>query len=314
MENQTVTTTAPAPLTLDTPDLSVAEYRALREGRDVVRAAAETPVTETPVAEAATPDAETAVEGETEQESTEESKQEPAAKPAKKDGLQSRFTELTAQVKELKAQLAQKATPAEPPKPAAAESQQTSNDPEPDASKFDSYVEWQKAWMRWDRRQEARAEHARTAETAKQTAAAARNESWNSRVTEAKAEFSDFDQVAMNRDLPVTPVMASAIQESDLGPQVLYHLGQHPAEAARIAKLSPASQVRELGKLEAKLEAETAAATAKETPQHKATPVSKAPAPLRPISGAAAASASAKAIESMSLSEYRALRESGKLR
>jgi len=34
---------------------------------------------------------------------------------------------------------------------------------------------------------------------------------------------------------------------------VLYHLGQHPTEAAKIAAMNPTQQVKEIGKLEVRL-------------------------------------------------------------
>jgi hypothetical protein len=44
-----------------------------------------------------------------------------------------------------------------------------------------------------------------------------------------------------------------ALVESDVGPQLLYHLAKHPEVADKISSLSPVRQVAELGKLEAKL-------------------------------------------------------------
>ena len=47
--------------------------------------------------------------------------------------------------------------------------------------------------------------------------------------------------------------MARAIQASDIGPDVLYHLGSNPKDAARISRLDPILQAREIGKIEAQL-------------------------------------------------------------
>jgi hypothetical protein len=47
--------------------------------------------------------------------------------------------------------------------------------------------------------------------------------------------------------------MYEAMRESEVGEQIAYHLGKNPAEAARIAALSPIASIREIGKLEAKL-------------------------------------------------------------
>ena len=63
--------------------------------------------------------------------------------------------------------------------------------------------------------------------------------------------------------------MAEVIADSDIGPQLAYHLAENKDAAARIAAMSPVQAARELGKIEARLTA------AKDAPK----PVSKAPPP-----------------------------------
>lgn len=76
---------------------------------------------------------------------------------------------------------------------------------------------------------------------------------------DAQADFAaahdDYEDLVQNPHLRITDVMAGAIHESDVGPQIAYHLGQNPAEAARIADLSPISQARAIGRIEAALAA-----------------------------------------------------------
>jgi hypothetical protein len=94
----------------------------------------------------------------------------------------------------------------------------------------------------------------------------------------ARDKYADYDAVVGNPNLPITSVMADAIRVSDVGPDVAYFLGQ-PAniqEAARISKLPPLLQVKEIGKLEAKL---ATAAPAKD--------VSSVPPPIRTLRGSA---------------------------
>lgn len=90
-----------------------------------------------------------------------------------------------------------------------------------------------------------------------------------------QAEFAetveDYRDVVFNDNLPITPAMAEAIQESDDGPALAYHLGKNPDLAARIAALPPIAAAREMGRLEARLSAEKEKA--------KAPVVSKAPPP-----------------------------------
>lgn len=92
---------------------------------------------------------------------------------------------------------------------------------------------------------------------------------WDSKVSEAAQKMPDFVDVVAGSTAPTTPAMTQAIIESEAGPQILYHLAQNPAEAARIASLSPASQAREIGKLEDRV-----------TRPAKA---SSAPEPIKPV-------------------------------
>jgi len=114
----------------------------------------------------------------------------------------------------------------------------------------------------------------------------------------ARDSFDDYDQVTRNPSLRITEVMMEAIQTSDIGPQVAYHLGTNPKEATRIALLAPYAQAKEIGKLEAKL--------ASNPPVKQTT---KAPTPISP--GTARSSGSPvydttdpRSIQSMTTSEW----------
>lgn len=89
----------------------------------------------------------------------------------------------------------------------------------------------------------------------------------------ARERYDDYEQVVRNPKLRITNPMADAMFHADNGPDIAYHLGKNPKEAERIAELSPVAQVKEIGKLEAKLLAEP--------PAKKA---SAAPPPISPVS------------------------------
>jgi hypothetical protein len=97
-------------------------------------------------------------------------------------------------------------------------------------------------------------------------------DSYHEREEEARSKYDDFEQVAYNPKLSITNVMAETIQSSDIGPELAYYLGSNPKDADRIAKLSPLSQAKEIGRIEAKLAAEP--------PMKKTT---SAPAPITPV-------------------------------
>jgi hypothetical protein len=123
-------------------------------------------------------------------------------------------------------------------------------------------------------------------------------EAYHDREEVARDRYDDFEQVAYNPNLPVTEAMARAIQASDNGPDVLYHLGSNPNEAARISRLDPILQAREIGKIEARLGAE---------PPVKRT--SNAPAPIAPVTARSQGTprydtTDPRSVKSMSTSEW----------
>jgi len=74
----------------------------------------------------------------------------------------------------------------------------------------------------------------------------------NQKVVDAASKLPGFDADVFE-ELPISHAMAAAIRESDVGPKVVAHLTSNPDEADRIAKLTPARQIAEIGKLEIKL-------------------------------------------------------------
>ena len=123
-------------------------------------------------------------------------------------------------------------------------------------------------------------------------------EAYHEREEAAREKYADFEQVAYNPKLPITDVMAQTIQASDVGPEVAYYLGANPQDAARISKLSPFLQAKEIGKIEARL--------ASDPPVKKS---SSAPAPITPVGARAAANQSydttdPRSTKTMSVSEW----------
>lgn len=122
---------------------------------------------------------------------------------------------------------------------------------------------------------------------------------WQERETAfvtATKDYSEVVQSYISEDVNALSDLARrAILESDVGPQVLYHLAKNPDDAERIAALSPARQVAELGKLELKMPAV----------QRK---TSAAPAPIKPVNGGRSASGGLS--DNDSQAEYEAKRKS----
>ncbi len=115
----------------------------------------------------------------------------------------------------------------------------------------------------------------RERETAKQ------NDSFEERAEKVAEKYPDFDAVVKNPSLPISDSMAEYIRLSDQGPDVAYHLGKNPGEAARIAQLTPVAAARELARIEGELAAKPKAR------------LSNAPEPITPVGNRGRASTSA---------------------
>ena len=92
------------------------------------------------------------------------------------------------------------------------------------------------------------------------------------RMSEVESKYSDFNQVVGNEDLVVTNVMFEEIITSDVGPEIAYYLGKNIEESERIAELSTRQQIKEIAKIELKLNT---------TPSPKKT--TTAPSPIVPV-------------------------------
>lgn len=146
-------------------------------------------------------------------------------------------------------------------------------DPRPGRDQFDDPDAYDEAMVEWGKREgvraaegaaaEARAkaaEEARVADEAKTREAheaeiATWNAKWTNARTEAIEKYPDYVAVAEADNVKITGEMAAAILQSDNGTDVAYYLGQNPDEAERIAGLTMARQMLEIGKLSERLEA-----------------------------------------------------------
>ena len=148
---------------------------------------------------------------------------------------------------------------------------------EPQPHQFTDAFEYAKALT--DYRVEQRlAEQQRQAEEAKAQAERQKTlNEWAKKVESAKAELPDFEEmVSSATDVIIPDHVRDAILESDVGPKILYHLAENAELAKEMSSWSPIKALREIGKLEAKLEA----------PKAESKPAavkSKAPEPIQPI-------------------------------
>ncbi len=209
-------------------------------------------------------------------EKQEDSHDEDAEPKKSKGGFQRRIDELTRQREEERREkerllsLVERLSGSDRPKPQEAQPQVSSEPKREDFDDYEQYLEARAEFRavkaldaRLQQQEAQRAQQAQMTEQQKQVA------TWNAKLAEARSKLPDFDDVT-SADVPITQSMSSAIMDSDKGAEVAYYLAKNPAEAARIAALSPIGQVREIGKLEDRVAA-------------KPVKPSSAPEPIKPV-------------------------------
>lgn len=230
-------------------------------------------------------------EDEDESEGDDQPKDDPGKR--KRPGKYQRtVTRLEGELRELRmALMTRENGSSEPAKQAAP---QPAPDAPPKAEDFQDYEDYLVARAAHKLRQEQAQQQQQAAQQAQRRQQAEAADAFRERVEAATEKFPDFHEVAFSPKVPITTAMAETIASSEMGADLAYHLGKNIDEAKRIAALAPIAQVRELGKLEAKL-------SAPPTPLK----TTQAPKPPKTVTGAAGA---AENPNGMSYAEYVAWR------
>ena len=156
----------------------------------------------------------------------------------------------------------------------------TNVEAKPQPSQFEDAFEYAEALAEWSTEQALvkrdREEADRRVDAERQKVIA----TWATKVTAAKSELPDFDDMVASSDVVVPDHVRDAILESDVGPRILYELADNAELAKKISGMSLNASLREIGKLEARFESKT------ETKPSNPVGKSKAPPPINPIRGA----------------------------
>ena len=202
-------------------------------------------------------------------------------------GVQKRIDRLTRERYRLQGEL--EAMRRQPPQPAVQAQPERSQDGTPKPEQFASYeqyleakAEWLEAKVEWKAEQKVAEVLQRQQESTRQQSARQRQaemqQSWDRQIDAAADIYDDFDEVALSPDVPVSGAMAEAIQLAEKGADVLYYLGKHREEAAKIARMDPLRAAVAIGRIEATL--------ARPTPKK----TTNAPPPINPVGARAAVS------------------------
>lgn len=226
-------------------------------------------------------------------------------KPEKKSGYQKRINKLTKQkstlkkeVEFLKGMLSSKEALEQKPVET-----KTTNSKEPKPEDFETHEAFVKALAKFEVMQELSVSEAKKREADLKAEQERQIKAHQQRVQEFAKSHGDFDEVISEvDDIPMSLAVQQTILDSDNGPKLMYELAKNKEDYKRICSLQPLQAARELGKIEARVSAETS------SPQ-KEVKTPRAPKPLKPVTSASAVST--KAPDEMSLSEYRKWRETG---
>ena len=236
-----------------------------------------------------TPEAETSepVEEAEQSEPSEEKDAKPTEERKQNPKLEKRFSEITKQREQARQEAAQEREARqrlESELAAIRQQQQPQQaktaDEKPQPSQFTDAFEYAEALADWSAEQALvrrdKEDLQRRADEAQQKVIS----SWAQKVAAAKAEIPDFDDMVASSGVAVSDPIRDAILESDVGPQILYHLAKEDDLARKIASMSPNAALREIGKLEARFEKQP------ETKPSNPVGKSKAPPPISPIRNA----------------------------
>jgi hypothetical protein len=178
----------------------------------------------------------------------------------------------------------------------------TGRAPEQQEEKKPELTPEQSAWAEFKAaaRQEAKElieQEKRQAQAEAQQAAFAR------RVSEAKAEHEDFDEVLADvADIRISPALGQALLTADKPGEIMYSLAKSRTELARISALPPLDAAREIGRLEARLASSTSSLP-------KPSQAARPPAPPSKVNGSSAPST--RSLETLPISEYKRRMRSG---
>ncbi len=235
-------------------------------------------------------ESERTVEAESQSDANAEDEAEVTDKPKQNPKLEKRFSELTKQREQAKQEAAKEREARENLEVRLREYEQKATpivaEPlgqEPQPSQFQDAFEYAKALSEWNvekvlaERDRAEADRRANEERNKVISA------WTQKVEAAKAKMPDFEEMVASADVAVNDAIRDAIVESDVGPEVLYHLAQDTEYARKLAAMPVAKALKEIGKLEARFEA-------KDEPEAKSVArQSNAPSPIRPLKASSSA-------------------------
>ena len=172
---------------------------------------------------------------------------------------------------------------------------------EPKQADFDDYEKYidakmtyttRRARAEWDRDQERKRRETDQLEKISALQTKIREEGFKS--------HDDFEEVALDPSVPITPLVVELLAESEIPHEVAYYLGKNRTEAIALSRMTPVQAARAIARIEMAISGNARAIPS--TPK-----LPSAPAPINPVGSSHAVS---KDPDKMSQKEYEAWRES----
>lgn len=261
-------------------------------------------------------------EAEAEIDAETESDEPKTEEPKKKGKLVSRFSELTT-----KARAAEERAAAAEAKLAEMEGKKAKESapkarPEPDPKDYTDFEDYTDAKADWKMEIKLAEREAADKKAKEEAAAGEVMKAWNTRIESAKERYADFHEIVTSASTEYEPVIRKILIESEFGPDVLYHLSNEDADAAKFSKMNIDQQIKFIGRLEGKFEAELEAQK-NESDDEKEAPKKleivksklKAPEPIKTIKASASTSnhTDTNGEFTGTFAQYEALRKAGKI-
>lgn len=168
---------------------------------------------------------------------------------------------------------------------------------EPKVEDFETYDAYYKASAKYEATQEfarLKAEDAnKSTESELRKQAEAKRDSFNAKAEVFIKHTPDFEEVIEESGMADIPQLGMVLLESDLGPELAYHLAKNPEDLEQLKGMTYTQKAKFIGKLEARFEKTEPKGDIKP----KEVKVSKAPPPITPL-GKTATTASYDPFES----------------
>jgi hypothetical protein len=251
----------------------------------------------------ASEDSEDSTEAEGKESETQESKEDD--KPKKKGGFQKRIERLNKQKSEALRELEYwkaEALKSQSPKEEQTTAEKKETPGKPKAEEFETHEEFVEALADWKYEQRKALDEIKQKQVQAKTAFEKSVETFQSKVKEFQKTQKDFDEVLSDvDDIRMSVGVQETLLSSELGPQVMYELAKDRELYEHINALNPLAAARELGRIEARIAQESSKAEPRKQ--------TKAPTPLKPVSGNLSGGTKKSIFdESLSQSDYEKLR------